>query len=190
MSRVYLIGDTHFGHKNICKFRTMFESPEGHDNVLFERIMSTLTKRDTLWLMGDICFSEERLYMLEAISREIGNVHWILGNHDTQNTERQRILAKSVDLGIKLHSLVSYKGTWLSHHPIHPKELRGKHNLHGHVHTATIREHGYFNCSAENLGFYPREFKDIKAACESDRWDLWDWFGVTKVDTNSISSVN
>ena len=174
MSKVYLIGDTHWGHRNICKYRgEHFSSMEDHDEILFEHIMETVTKRDVLWLMGDIFFTEESFWFAKQLVANTQQINWILGNHDTENNERQENIGRTALLGVKLHSLVSYKGTWLCHHPIHPDELCGKMCLHGHVHDKTIREPGYFNCSAENLGFYPREFKDIKDACENNDWDRW-----------------
>ena len=56
MSRVLLISDTHFSHKNICKFRADFSTPEEHDETIFNNIMKTVNKRDTLWMLGDIAF--------------------------------------------------------------------------------------------------------------------------------------
>ena len=173
MSKVYLIGDTHWGHKSICKYRPQFSSPEEHDNVLFENIMSTIGKRDVLWLLGDICFDTDKFHYLKQLNEYCQKVNFIIGNHDTQNKDRQRVLGMAMLEGIPLHSLVSYKGTWLSHHPVHPYESRGKVNLHGHVHSATIEQSGYFNCSAENLGFFPREFGEIKKACLENDWYKW-----------------
>lgn len=40
----------------------------------------------------------------------------------------------------KVYSLVKYKGFWLSHAPIHPEELRGCKNIHGHCHDAVISD--------------------------------------------------
>jgi calcineurin-like phosphoesterase family protein len=151
----------------------MFNSTTEHDETLFYNIMATVTKRDVLWLMGDICFKEESFTYLREIIKGTQQVNWILGNHDTENTERQENIGRAVLNGVKLHSLVSHKGAWLCHHPIHQRELRGKLCLHGHVHSETIREYGFFNCSAENLGFYPREFNDIKDACLVNDWDRW-----------------
>lgn len=173
MSKVYLIADTHFGHRNICKYRPQFETINEHDETLFYNIMAQITKRDVIWLMGDIAFTEESFWFIKQIVEGSQQVNWILGNHDTENNDRQENIGRAALAGVKLHSLVSYKGTWLCHHPIHPDELRGKLCLHGHVHNETIRQPGYFNCSAENLGFVPREFKDIKQACLENDWGRW-----------------
>jgi len=173
VSKVYLIGDTHWGYKNICKYRDQFNTADQHDFKVFDSVLRTVTKRDILWLMGDICFSSERFSYIKELVDNTQQVNWILGNHDSQTNERQENIGRAALIGVKLHSLVSYKGTWLCHHPIHPDELRGKMCIHGHVHDQTIRQPGYFNCSAENLGFVPREFKDIKEACENNDWDRW-----------------
>jgi calcineurin-like phosphoesterase family protein len=62
-----------------------------------------------------------------------------------------------------VQSLVKYKGFWLTHAPIHPDELRGKMNVHGHVHTKTLADNRYFNVSCENVGYKPVCFDDIKS---------------------------
>lgn len=61
----------------------------------------------------------------------------------------------------KVCGFEKYKKSWLSHAPIHPAELRGKINIHGHVHDATITDENglpdlrYFNVSLENTGGRP-----------------------------------
>ena len=64
--------------------------------------------------------------------------------------------------------LEKYKGAWLSHAPIHPAELRGKINIHGHVHYANVLDetgkldNRYFNVSLENTGGCPIALNVIK----------------------------
>ena len=65
MSKVYLIGDTHWGHKNAIKWREQFSTPEEHDEIIFDNIMSTVTKRDTLWLLGDCIMDNQALIKLD-----------------------------------------------------------------------------------------------------------------------------
>lgn len=170
MSRIYLGSDFHIGHKNIHKFRCKekgflrkdpldldtegsaflrdFTDEAEHREWLFEYINTTITKRDTMILLGDICFNEEALL---ALSKLPGKKVLIMGNHEyvPSTPEGKQLMAKTY---VKVHGLLSYKGYWISHCPVHPDELRGKKNLNGHVHYKPIADReNYFSCCVENL---------------------------------------
>lgn len=166
MSKVLLCSDTHFGHRNITKYRfhPAFSSPEEHDAFVAERILSTVSKRDNLWILGDICFSNKSFHYIEAISRNVSRLNLILGNHDFEQTKAPSV-QDYLHLGnVKLYGMVKYKGFWLSHAPIHPAELRGKKNIHGHVHSETLDDPRYINVCMEELeDFRPVNFQTIKA---------------------------
>ena len=157
MSKVLIISDLHFGHANICKFRPEFTTPSEHDEVILSNILSVLNKRDTLWLLGDCFFTSGCIYHLREISNACQNVNWIIGNHDTDKPERQALVKKAIGEGLvhKVGSLFKTSKFWLSHAPIHPAELRGKKNIHGHVHRQTIRDDNYLNVCCENVNYYP-----------------------------------
>lgn len=55
----------------------------------------------------------------------------------------------------KVCGFEKYKKSWLSHAPIHPAELWGKINIHGHVHDATIPDYNYYNVPLENTNGRP-----------------------------------
>lgn len=160
MSLVYAIGDMHFGHKGISrKFRQEFGSDDQHNEVICQNIMNIITKRDTLWMLGDCFFTLEGLHYLRRIQIECEptRVHWVLGNHDTQRKRFDEVVRQALREGLvdSLHGIVKYKGAWLSHAPIHPQELYGKVNIHGHVHRQTIPDDRYVNVSCENTGYKP-----------------------------------
>lgn len=157
MAKVHFIGDTHWGHKNILKYRPQFDSIDEHDNYILENILEAVRKRDTLYLMGDIIFDEHSIVFMRVLSRHIDHLHWVLGNHDSDNRKRQAILRQIIkeDLVSKVGSLFTYKDFWLSHAPIHPDELRGKRNIHGHVHSKTLDDDRYFNVCCENTNYKP-----------------------------------
>ena len=163
MSNIYFISDCHFGHRNITKYRTEFASMEDHEKLIFENIMSTLTKRDTLWMLGDMFFNREVLYKYGVpISKQAGYTHLVLGNHDTDSDERKQNVEHMVRMFDSVHSLHKHYGFWLSHAPLHPAELRGKMNIHGHVHYATIPDENYVNVSCENVNYKPVSLVDIR----------------------------
>ena len=162
MSKVFHIGDLHFGHKNILKYRSEFASIEEHDAVIIDNIGCSVSKRDTLWLHGDCFFTLDALRWLHAINAN--RIHWIIGNHDSDNAERQKVIYHGINSGIvdSVHSLVKYKEFWLSHAPIHSDELRGKMNIHGHVHRNSIADSRYFNVSCENVNYAPITTQEIR----------------------------
>lgn len=67
MSATYVISDTHWGHRNICKYRPEFSTPQEHDRAVIEGILSVAAKSNTLWILGDCFFTFESLnYLGEA----------------------------------------------------------------------------------------------------------------------------
>lgn len=157
MATAWFIGDVHRGHINIHKYRG-FPSNEEHDALVKENYHSRVTKRDTVFFMGDTCFTHEAL-------KEIGT--WvafqkilIVGNHDQERGITMKYLASTYD---QVYGFRKYHEFWLSHAPIHPNELRGKVNLHGHVHDKTIDDNRYFNTSLENTVFKPINIEEVRA---------------------------
>jgi calcineurin-like phosphoesterase family protein len=173
MARLFFISDVHFGHRNICKYRPEFTSVEEHDNTIYENILSTINKRDTLWMLGDTCFTEERFKMIETISQRVGILHYIPGNHDTDSSLRQEMYKEMVkrDLFHKTGSMFKHKGFWLTHPPIHSTELRGCINIHGHTHQTQMLDHSgeldrrYVNVCVEHTNYKPINFEVIKERC-------------------------
>ena len=160
MSRVFYTADWHLGHRGISdKFRTQFDSDQHHNDTIIANYNATILKRDTVYFLGDICFDKSSLDIIRALP---GVKRLILGNHENQYGEfRTSELWNVFD---KVYGLHTRKHVWLSHAPIHQDELRGKPNLHGHVHHATLDDPRYVNVSLENTNYYPANFEDIKAS--------------------------
>lgn len=146
MSNVLFLGDAHLGHKSITKYRTMFRDEQDHFEHIEREYHKRVTKRDKCFFTGDAVFSEERL---KQLSKWPGQKVLIVGNHDTDSIS-MKTLAEHFD---EIYGLLKYKEFWISHAPIHPDELRGKINIHGHVHNQSIDDVRYFNTSLENTDF-------------------------------------
>lgn len=144
MANILFCSDLHFGHKNIGKFRESLGiiSEENNRQKVCKDWEKLVTKRDIVYVLGDSCFSMETIDTFGSLP---GTKYLIRGNHDLLNTSVYLKYFKEV------YGLLKYKEFWLSHAPIHPEELRGKVNLHGHVHFSTIKDDRYFNCCPENL---------------------------------------
>lgn len=161
MSNVLFFGDLHAGHKNVAKYRTQFRDEQDHFEAMEIAYHKVVTKRDKCFFMGDAVFSENRLSDLKKWK---GEKCLILGNHDTEHLTIKQ-LAEVFD---SIHGLKKYKEFWLSHAPMHPAELRGKVNIHGHVHSSTIYNNisgegcNYFNTSLENIDYKPISLHQIR----------------------------
>ena len=170
MARLFFISDIHLGHRNICAYRPEFSSVEENDYTIYDNILSTVGKRDTLWMLGDSCFTEERFHMIQRISEVVGHFHYIPGNHDTDNGKRQEMYKEMVKRNFfsKTGSMFKHKGFWLTHPPMHPTELRGCKNIHGHTHRVKMLDangevdKNFINVCVEHTDWSPIDFETIK----------------------------
>ncbi len=165
MSKVYFASDLHLGHKNVTRFRKNFSSAEEHHETILDNLLSTVSKRDTLFLLGDVAFDTEWCARLMASLKLVNKTVWVPGNHDVS----VRVILKQAELAglpsdkLQLPSFTSYKGWWLSHCPIHPDEIRNrKGNIHGHTHYHNISGSAYLNVSMEQLpNWSPISFEEL-----------------------------
>lgn len=81
MSNVFYHSDWHFNHDFVARTRH-FPSAVEHDADLIANINKTVTKRDHLWVMGDIGMGS-LTKVLEKVDQLNGVKHLVLGNHDT-----------------------------------------------------------------------------------------------------------
>jgi calcineurin-like phosphoesterase family protein len=156
MGEEYAIGDLHLGHKAILHFSPQRggSNVDEHNEWIIHQWNSTVKhKNDMVWVMGDVAFSLEAL---KLVGRLKGYKRLVRGNHDQQSTENYLEYFNNV------FGIVKHNGLWLSHAPIHPRELRGKFNVHGHVHQNTIPDRRYFNVSVEALNGIPIKLTEIK----------------------------
>jgi calcineurin-like phosphoesterase family protein len=137
----------HIGHAGIGNFRKEVSSEEGNRAYIKHWWDKLVTKRDIVWVLGDAAFSEEAIDWIAALN---GEKRLVRGNHDQcPTTSYLRAFSE-------VYGLVRYKGMWLSHAPIHPDELRGKFQCHGHTHYYNMQLGGkddprYLNCCVENF---------------------------------------
>lgn len=157
MSQVYFAGDLHLDHKNICNFRPQFNTMEEHNQIVMDNILSTVTKRDKLYLMGDIAFSLDALELIKSIPCQ---KVLVCGNHEINQNITMKHL---VDVYDSIHALTQYKGYWLTHCPIHPQEIRGRKGvIHGHMHYKSIDNDGRYVCvSLEQTDYKPIKFEEV-----------------------------
>lgn len=80
MTNVFFTSDLHFGHKMVAELRG-FDDPEAHDQAIIDRWNATVTKRDQVWVLGDVAVSSptRALTLIQSLP---GTKHLISGNHD------------------------------------------------------------------------------------------------------------
>lgn len=167
MSKVFFTSDLHFGHENLAKgLRGM--SAKDSDYLIIKNWNSVVTKRDTVFVLGDITM-EKSEHIQEYLGALNGNIKIVAGNHDTP-----RCTKKFAELGITVVGALSYKGFICTHIPVHPSildECRG--NIHGHIHkVGTIDGYGvydpqplegrYYNVNIELHDYTPILFTEIE----------------------------
>lgn len=149
MSKVFFISDLHLDHKRILDFSRDFRQGNDvleHNEWIVDSWNSVVTKQDTVWVLGDVCFSSESL---KYFNRMRGNKQLVRGNHDKLSTGAYLKYFNNV------FGFTRQQGFWLSHAPIHPAELRGRKNIHGHVHQNSLPDDRYINVSVEALAGVP-----------------------------------
>jgi len=154
----YFISDLHLDHENILKFAGKYRdgaTVEEHNQILIDKINSRVHKHDKLFVLGDVAMSRKGLAMLDQL--RCRERHLIIGNHDDFP------LHDYLRHFNKVHGFMFHKGFWLSHAPIHPTELRGRKNIHGHVHQNYINDPNYICVCVEPLNGYPISFDEIVA---------------------------
>jgi len=139
---IWFCSDLHIDHKSIAKYREFVTSPQHNTEIIVEDWKSKVAKCDHVYCLGDVSFTTAGLDLIGTLP---GFKRLIRGNHDACQ------LNQYVKVFHDVCGILSYKGMWLSHAPIHPDELRGKHNVHGHVHYASLSDDRYFNCCVENI---------------------------------------
>lgn len=80
MSNIFYHSDWHFNHEYVAKTRG-FDTAEAHNEWLIANVNETITKRDHLWVMGDV-FMGSVTEGLKQIAKLNGIKHLVLGNHD------------------------------------------------------------------------------------------------------------
>tara|TARA_R110002020_G_scaffold13283_6_gene48118 strand:+ start:2721 stop:3233 length:513 start_codon:yes stop_codon:yes gene_type:complete len=152
--KTFFTADLHLGHSKIIEFepeRQHFSSIEEHDQQILNNWNSVVNKKDTVWVLGDVCFKKEKLELLGAMN---GFKKLVLGNHDRLATENY------LKYFSKVYGAVEYKDCLLTHIPVHESQKsRYKYNIHGHLHSVKIDDPFYINVSLEQYNLYPVELK-------------------------------
>ncbi len=149
-NRIFIISDTHFGHKRICEYEPInrpFATIEEHDEELVYRWNNTVKKNDTIWHLGDVLFSENSFDTLKRLN---GIKKLVMGNHDNYPIERYKEHFSHICGSVRLRECI------FTHIPVHPGQFgRFKANVHGHMHSVMMEDVRYINVSVECQNLAP-----------------------------------
>ena len=149
MSKVFIISDLHLSHTNMALKRG-FPSVEEHDSFIIASWNYVVSKRDVVWILGDITMEKSSPYHL--LNRLNGIKKVVLGNHDMPQHIPELLKYVNTVCG-----MFKYKNLILTHCPIHESEIgRFSKNIHGHVHENSLEDGRYINVSCENVNYIPQ----------------------------------
>jgi calcineurin-like phosphoesterase family protein len=168
MGNVFYTSDTHFNHDFVAATRG-FSTAEEHDEAVIEHFNKALTKRDQLWILGDV-FMGSVSKGLPLVARLNGTKHLVLGNHDAahprhkrSHTQQRRFLEVFESVHIHEQHVISGQKVLLSHYPFTgdhaDREDRdtqwrlpdeGLPLLHGHVHDMWAINGRQFNVGVDH----------------------------------------
>jgi len=171
MSVVRFISDYHFGHEWMARHRG-FRDADAMAEYIINEHNKIVHKKDLTYILGDITMETSKEYpMLDQMN---GRKIVLLGNHD--NLKHVDELLKYVE---SVGSMKKYKGTFLTHCPVHPQELeyRVHVNIHGHTHENNVKvritegsrhpakgaedDTRYINVSCEQIGYKPKTLQEL-----------------------------
>jgi calcineurin-like phosphoesterase family protein len=166
MPAIWLVSDTHFGHKGVCNFMRNdgvtklrpWDTPEEMDEAMVKLWNDRVKPTDKVYHLGDVVINRKALGILSRLN---GDKVLIRGNHDIFKDEEYRQYFR------ELRAYHVMNGMILSHIPIHPDSLmRFGTNIHGHLHSNRVLIDGkidplYHNVSVEQTDFAPILFEDV-----------------------------
>ena len=156
MTQVYFNSDLHLAHRRVIQFHDNFrakcmdvETIEQHDEKIFDLWNDRVTKRDIIYILGDVGYDLDRLKKMP------GRKRLMLGNHDKSHA------LDYLEVFDDIIGPVKYKKHWLSHFPTHESELYGRPVIHGHTHSTGIADPRYINVSVEMTRGRPINYQNI-----------------------------
>jgi len=167
MSHVYVTSDWHIGQTGIAeKFRTNFVSDMAHDHVILGAAKAILTKRDVLFVLGDVTWTTTGLQQIKDTGIPARMI-MVRGNHDTLPTRDY------LEVFEEIHGAYAYKEFFMTHIPIHRLELYRRSNIHGHCHKGgpyeVNAEKEYFNAILEFNDYIPVRMDQVRKIMEERR---------------------
>ena len=182
MPSIFLVSDTHFGHKGVCHFTRNdgvtklrpWDSAEEMDEAMVKAWNETVRPNDKVYHLGDVVINRKALNIMSRLN---GDKVLIRGNHDIFPDVEYRKYFR------ELRAYHVMNGMILSHIPIHTESLgRFGTNIHGHTHSNRVMREVYdptydtisvvdprYHCvCVEQTDFRPILFEDVIKRIEAE----------------------
>lgn len=135
MSKIYVISDTHFNHKNIIEYSERpFQSVEEMNQTMIDNWNKTVKEEDYVYFLGDFCLGGRENIKKFGLQLK-GHKILIMGNHDF--SKRELYEEAGFETVYKKQVIIHFdewdKTIHFSHKRI-PNEETHYLNLYGHVH--------------------------------------------------------
>lgn len=174
MANIFLISDTHWGHKGVCEFLNddgtklrPWDNYTDMDEAMIANWNSVVGPKDKVYHLGDVVINRRAF---PTLSRLNGEKVLIKGNHDIFRLEEYTPYFKDIRGTHKLDNML------LSHIPVHPDSLARwcGGNAHGHLHSNRVMlpkfdtkgnanvDPRYFCASVEQINYTPISFEEVK----------------------------
>lgn len=153
--RIWFIGDTHFGHRNIIRYCARpYDSIESMESALIANWNNVVGKEDRVFMLGDfaLCGKEK---IVEIGNKLHGKKVLILGNHE--GASLKTYYGAGFEMISKYPILVD--GYLISHIP---QETSLYPNIHAHTHNTKENDSFHFCTSVEMIEYKPISFEEVK----------------------------
>ncbi len=118
--------------------RPQFKDATSWADWYVETYNSQIGSDDLVFILGDLAHNQ--YYYDKYIPKLNGKKVLVLGNHDLN-----LFMENCINHFEEVAGIIYWGGYVFSHCPIHPSELRGCHNIHGHTHKSLVRDDRYIN---------------------------------------------
>lgn len=148
--QVWFTADTHIGHKNILKHCPMRASASGfgindveaHDKWIIDTWNKTVSKKDTVYILGDFSFNSSDILKRNILPKMNGKKFLIIGNHDKTSEHLDGYFQQICKIKEVIFKQKNYPFLEediliiMCHYPFltWDKKTYGCIDLHGHVH--------------------------------------------------------
>lgn len=174
---IYFSSDWHLQHKNIIKYDNRpFKDVDHMDQSIMRNCAEILTKGDTLYYLGDLCFgrthkAEEALFGLSLLEIEM---FFIKGNHDKKDIiDLYRKYGTYLGEQAKITALHGQEVV-LNHYAMRvwDKSHRGVWHLYGHSHHSLpdLEDSLSFDVGCNGWDYKPISFDQVAKKMERKTW--------------------
>lgn len=179
---LWFTSDLHLGHKNIIKYSNRpFNSVEEMDESLINNLNKLVKSDDTLWFLGDFCFSNDNQLLNYRKRINCNTINIVLGNHDKVKyasfKDNFNIVCNFYELKIKEYNLDTDLVV-LCHYALKVwnRSHHGTWHLYGHSHGSLPDDptSKSFDCGVDCFNYKPINILEVSDIMSRKNWKTVD----------------